>query len=141
VYLPERLHAARIAVKKLRYVLEAAGQLSDTHVRQDIVVLRRAQDALGRMHDLQVLVDRVRTVQATVAPPTVAVWRSLDALVRQLDDDCRRLHARYMRARPALAAIAERLVAASKAGTRNLEPRTRNPLPGTRAPVPRERAG
>lgn len=141
VYLPERLHAVRIAVKKLRYVLEAAGQLSDTHLRQDVAVLRRAQDALGRMHDLQVLVDRVRTVQATVTPPTVAVWRSLETLVRQLDDDCRRLHARYMRLRPALAAIAERLVTASKAGARNLELGTRNPPPRARASVPRERAG
>jgi len=113
VYLPERLHAARIAVKKLRYVLEAAGQLSDTRVRDDIAVLRRVQDALGRMHDLQVLIERVRGVQAIVTPPTVTLWSSLDLLIRQLDDECRRLHARYMRARPQLQAMAERLSGAS----------------------------
>jgi CHAD domain-containing protein len=148
VYLPERLHAARIAVKKLRYVLEAAGQSSDAHRREDIAALRRAQDALGRMHDLQVLVDRVRNVQATVAPPSVAIWRSLDAVVRQLDDECRRLHARYMRARPGLMTIAERLTAAFKPergrpipGTRDSEPGARNSEPGTRNPVAKERAG
>ena len=109
VYLPERLHDARIAVKKLRYVLEVAIDSAEEHARQDLATLRRAQDALGRMHDLQVLIDRVRAVQATLAPPSVTVWRALDALVRLLDDDCRRLHARYMKARPALEAMAERL--------------------------------
>lgn len=107
VYLPERLHDVRIAVKKLRYSLELAPsdeQRRDTAIR----VLRRAQDALGRMHDLQVLIDRVRDVQATLTPPSVAVWRSLDALVRSLDDDCRRLHGRFMRLVPELDALAQR---------------------------------
>jgi len=109
VYLPERLHAARIAVKKLRYVLEAAGRLADAHVHDDIAVLRRAQDALGRMHDMQILIDRVRELQATTSQPAVTVWRSLDTLLRQLDDECRRLHGRYMKIRPVLGSIAERL--------------------------------
>lgn len=109
VYLPERLHAARIAVKKLRYVLEVAEEVSDAQLHDDVTLLTRAQDALGRMHDLQVLIDRIRTVQATLAPPSVTVWRALDALVRILDDDCRRLHARYMKVRPGLDALAERL--------------------------------
>ena len=109
VYLPERLHAARIAVKKLRYVLEVAGHLAGAHVKDDLTLLRRAQDTLGRMHDLQVLIDRARAVQATLAPPSVTVWRALDALVRALDDDCRRLHARYMKLRPALESLAQRL--------------------------------
>jgi len=124
VYLPERLHAARIDVKKLRYVLEVAGTLVDARVREDVAALTRAQDALGRMHDLQVLLDRVRTVQATLAPPNVTVWRALDTLVRQLDDECRRLHARYMKERPQLEAIATRLAgdeqrqAGARAGAR-----------------------
>lgn len=109
VYLPERLHDARIAVKKLRYVLEVASQVSDVPLREDVALLTRAQDALGRMHDLQVLIDRVRAVQATLAPPSVTVWRALDALVRVLDDDCRRLHARYMKVRPGLEALSDRL--------------------------------
>ncbi len=108
VYLPERLHAARIAVKKLRYVLEVASDTVDAPVRGDILTLRRAQDALGRMRDLQVLTDRVRAVQATLAPPSVTVWRALDSLVGFLDDECRRLHARYMKLRPALESIADR---------------------------------
>jgi len=109
VYLPERLHAARIAVKKLRYVLEVVSEVVGAPVHADTAVLRRAQDALGRMHDLQVLIDRVRSVQATLAPPSVTVWRALDTLIRVLDDECRRLHARYMKLRPELESLAGRL--------------------------------
>jgi hypothetical protein len=39
----------------------------------------------------------------------VSIWRDLDALMQMLEDDCRRLHARYMRARDDLAGIAARL--------------------------------
>lgn len=108
VYLPERLHDARIAVKKLRYVMELSAELTGTDRGADVRTLKRAQDVLGRMHDLQILIDRVRHVQATLVPPDAAVWRALDDLVRLLDDDCRRLHARYMRMRPQLLAIAKR---------------------------------
>jgi len=48
-------------------------------------------------------------VQAALAPPSLAAWRDLDALVLSLEDDCRRLHARYMRLRDALLAIADRV--------------------------------
>jgi hypothetical protein len=68
---------------------------------------------------MQVLIDRVRQVQASLTPPTIAVWRALDALNTALDNDCRRMHARYMHLRPALEAIAARLGApAPVSGTR-----------------------
>ena len=35
--------------------------------------------------------------------------RDLDALMQMLEDDCRRLHARYMRQRDALATVANTL--------------------------------
>ena len=71
--------------------------------------LKRGQDVLGRLHDVQMLIDRVRQLQASLTPPDIAVWRELDALVTSLEDDCRRLHARYMRARLALLAICDRV--------------------------------
>jgi hypothetical protein len=46
----------------------------------------------------------------------------LDALVTSLEDDCRRLHARYMRSRDQLAAIADSLAAPPQRG---LAPRAR----------------
>jgi len=109
VYIPERLHAVRIALKKLRYALELSHDVAGIRGDADLRVLNRAQDLLGRMHDLQVLIERVRQVQASLAPPNVTVWRDLDRLMVSLEDDCRRLHARYMRTRGDLAAIATRL--------------------------------
>jgi CHAD domain-containing protein len=118
VYLPERLHTARIALKKLRYAAEFAAAIDGRAVTPDLRALKRAQDLLGRMHDLQVLIDRARQLQASLAPPTLTAWRDLDALVASLEDDCRRLHARYVRSRTALAGVAERLGATSPAGRR-----------------------
>jgi len=111
VYLPERLHAVRIAVKKLRYAFELATDLAGDKAGAELRVLKRAQDGLGRMHDLQMLIDRVRQVQAALAPPNVTVWRDLDTLGLSLEDDCRVLHARYMRQRDAITAIANTLSA------------------------------
>jgi hypothetical protein len=69
------------------------------------------------MHDIQTLIDQVRQTQASLAPPSVAVWRDLDALVIALEDNCRRLHARFMGARDALVEIAERRRASQPAHT------------------------
>ncbi|HJZ75067.1 MAG TPA: CHAD domain-containing protein [Vicinamibacterales bacterium] len=109
VYIPERLHVVRIALKKLRYAFELASDVNAVRADADLRAFKRAQDLLGRMHDLQVLIERVRQVQASLVPPNIAVWRELDALMVSLEDDCRRLHARYMRTREDLAAIAARL--------------------------------
>ena len=108
VYLPERLHDVRVAIKKMRYAVELAGEASGARREADLRTLTRGQETLGRMHDLQMLIDRVRDVQAALAPPSLGVWRDLDALVESLDEDCRRLHARYMRGRVALLAVADR---------------------------------
>jgi CHAD domain-containing protein len=109
VYLPDRLHAVRIALKKLRYSVELATEAAGQRPSADLRTLKRSQDALGRLHDLQVLIDRVRQIQASLVPPSVSVWHGLDRLVTALENDCRRLHARYMRQRPRLGAIAARL--------------------------------
>ncbi|HWW88248.1 MAG TPA: CHAD domain-containing protein, partial [Vicinamibacterales bacterium] len=118
VYVPERLHAVRIAVKKLRYACELPAEIMAARTTAELRVLKRSQEVLGRMHDLQVLIDRVRQVQATLTPPNIAVWRGLDRLVSALDDDCRRLHARYMRSRPPLEAIVDRLSARNQSPAR-----------------------
>lgn len=110
VYLPERLHVVRIALKKLRYALELAPP-SLTDRAAALRTLKRVQESLGRMHDLQVLLDRVRDVQASLTPPSLAAWRDLDALVVMLDESCRRLHARYVGERQALGAITVKLAA------------------------------
>jgi CHAD domain-containing protein len=109
VYLPERLHAIRIAAKKLRYALEVSADVARVKSTPDLRLLRRVQDTLGRLHDLHVLGDRVRQLQASLTPPDVNVWRQLDTLVVSLDEECRRLHGRYMRERDGLVALCTRL--------------------------------
>jgi CHAD domain-containing protein len=111
VYLPDRLHAVRIALKKLRYAVELGNEVAGRKLTPELRALRRGQDTLGRLHDLQVLIDRVRQVQTSLAPASATIWRSLDRLVTALENDCRQLHARYMRQRPRLETIAARLSA------------------------------
>lgn len=108
LYLPERLHAVRIAVKKLRYAVELWTDAAREPAGADLRALKRGQELLGRMRDLQVLIDRVRRTQASLTPPSVTVWRDLDALTSSLEDDCRRVHARYMRMRDVLGEVAAR---------------------------------
>jgi CHAD domain-containing protein len=110
VYLPERLHAVRISVKKLRYAVELAAEIAGEKKSSDLRALRQAQDVLGRMHDLQVLIDRVRQIQAS-AGSDLRTERELEAIVDMLENDCRRLHARYVRERTALGALCARLLA------------------------------
>jgi CHAD domain-containing protein len=109
VYLPERLHAVRIATKKLRYAVELSVEAAGGRTSADLRTLKRSQQVLGRMHDLQVLIDFVRSVQARLKSPELAVRRSSDDIVRGLENSCRRLHARHLRERPALRAVLEHL--------------------------------
>jgi CHAD domain-containing protein len=111
VYLPERLHAVRIALKKLRYGAELAAEASARPDGRSLRTLKQAQALLGRMHDLQVLIDRVRSVQAALTPPDVTRWRDLDMLVASLERSCRSLHARYVRDRSAFVDVCGRLTA------------------------------
>jgi CHAD domain-containing protein len=96
IYLADRLHQVRIAVKKLRYVLEIARELSRSRASARIRMLKNAQDLLGRMHDFEVLITRIRALQGSDRAPTLKVSADLDRLVRRLETECRQLHVRYM---------------------------------------------
>jgi CHAD domain-containing protein len=111
MYLPGRLHTVRIAMKKLRYAVELSTELAGARGGAALNALKRGQDVLGRLHDRQVLIERVRQVQASLTPPSVTLWRDLDALGVSLENDCRLLHARYTRARDQLVSIADKLSA------------------------------
>lgn len=115
LYLPERLHDVRIAVKKLRYALEVAGTFSRSKATARLRTLKKAQDLLGRMHDLEVLIARTRGVQgATGAPPTLKLSGELDQLVRRLEDECRQLHGEYIALRTPLLAVCDYAVSAAQ---------------------------
>jgi CHAD domain-containing protein len=107
IYLPDRLHQVRIAVKKLRYALEIAQDLSRSRATARIRTLKRVQDLLGRMHDLEMLIARTRAVQGRAGAPGLSLSADLDHLVRRLENECRRLHVRYMNERRALLRIGD----------------------------------
>jgi CHAD domain-containing protein len=111
LYLPDRLHDVRIAAKKLRYTLELDRR--GRHVAR-LRTLKKVQDLLGRMHDLEVLIARTRGIQSSPAASTLKVSADLDRLVRRLETECRQLHGHYMAARPALLALCDRLIAAAR---------------------------
>ena len=114
VYVPQRLHGVRIAVKKLRYGAELTAEATGRRIAGSIAALKAAQDLLGRLHDLEVLLVHAREAQASLSPPDLTVWRDLGSLVHIVEDDCRGLHARYMRDRTRLTAIANRLGAGAR---------------------------
>jgi CHAD domain-containing protein len=109
VYVPERLHDVRIALKKLRYVLELLAEAGQERATRELVVLKTAQDLLGRLHDLETLIERARHEQPLPSPPVLTVWHDLESLVDAVEADCRAMHARYMHQRMKLLGIADRV--------------------------------
>jgi CHAD domain-containing protein len=122
LYAPEPLHRVRIATKKLRYALELAHDLRLLPSRKAVRLLERMQDTLGRLHDLQVLLERLAAVQADSPDWTPASAGDLSRVAGALDDECRRLHAVYMAERdPLLAAVAAALDVVAAAPVRDVE--------------------
>ena len=121
LYLPDRLHEVRIAVKKLRYAIElsqnpnSARGSSRTSAR--LKLLKGVQDLLGRMHDLEVLIARTRGIQSSPGASTLKVSGDLDRLVRRLETECRQLHGGYMAVRRDLISLCHRLIAAAERDT------------------------
>ena len=121
LYLPERLHAVRISLKKLRYGLELSVDAAKRPAARsepggraaDLALLKRGQMILGRLHDLQILVDRARQADVALNPAERGARRELARLIVAVEQQCRRLHGRYVRERRALSAICDRLIARS----------------------------
>ena len=99
LYVADRLHAVRIAAKKLRYAMEIERELKRSRVTARVRQLKALQDLLGRMHDLQVLAEHARAVQAEVAGKDRRLTEDLESLIGAIEEDCRKEHATYMRRR------------------------------------------
>jgi CHAD domain-containing protein len=106
MYEAERLHVVRIAAKKLRYAMELAAETGVKAAVRPVRTIKRAQDTLGRLHDLQVLQSYVGDVQAKPAETSVPD-SGLEMLSRLLEDNCRHLHATYVSGVPALLETAD----------------------------------
>ena len=143
MYAPERLHQVRIATKKLRYTLELAADSRTTAARPMVATLKRAQETLGRLNDLNVIQHHVAEVQAQPSRRRSDTDRGLNAISGTLEQECRHLHARYIAQVPALLQVVELsrstiLAQIASAGRRNAPlkmgpPRAARPAAARRA--------
>ena len=94
LYAPDRIHAVRIATKKLRYGLEIAQEAGLARAGVLVKIMKKQQERLGRLHDLQSLLKHVREAQAS--PVVGSRVNDLTAYADLLERDCRRLHAGFL---------------------------------------------
>jgi CHAD domain-containing protein len=121
LYVPERLHAVRIAAKQLRYALELVHEFGGVGTRRLTTQVKRFQDLLGRLHDLEVVSGRVRRHGWTGDQEYSEQARQLQ---QAIDREIRELHAEYLANAVALkkvvvtcrATIQPRLAAARRQG-------------------------
>jgi CHAD domain-containing protein len=109
MYVAAPLHQVRVALKKLRYALELSHDVGGNRLTAAVRRLEDAQDVLGQAHDLEGLLLWARRAQMSAAHGEFETWRDLAALSRGIENDCRRLHARYMRQRTFLIALTNQL--------------------------------
>ena len=97
----ERLHEVRIALKRLRYAMELAGELRVASTAAAVRDLKAVQDTLGTLHDHDVLMEY--TTSAAAQPGLTRPTRaSLTALNGSFDRTRHELHAQFLTARPSL---------------------------------------
>ncbi len=119
IYLQERLHNVRIALKKFRYALEISSEAAGLKRPPAVRALKRHQDTLGHLHDLQLLIDRIREIQPSIAAPDDTMWSKIDAVVVSLEDECRRLHAKFIRRQGEIRSICEQASEATEAAPKS----------------------
>lgn len=107
IYAPEPLHHVRIAAKKLRYALEIADESTVAPCAPTLKVIKRVQDALGRLHDLQILQHHIAAVGAAPRGRRSTPDAGLAILSRLIEDECRHLHGRYVGQLPLLRAAVD----------------------------------
>ena len=107
VYAAQALHDVRIAAKKLRYALEIADETGAAPCVQAVRTLKRVQDLLGRLHDLQMLLHYAAAVGAAPRRRRSTPDVALAQLTRLVEDECRHLHGRYVAMLPAMSEVVE----------------------------------
>lgn len=103
LYVPDRLHAVRLAAKKLRYSLEARRDVHRAAVAGDIRTLTNMQEHLGQLHDLQMLQARLRSASRDADRGEVR------RMIADLERECRALHARVVARSQAWLRMADRI--------------------------------
>ena len=117
-YHPGPLHEIRIAVKKLRYVLEITAEIGLARLVRTLRTLKTAQESLGRLHDLDVLMTSLQSVPG--AAPGKDLQHAGAAAVAAIEAESRVLHRRYLRSRAALLRITDTTLATVVAKVRTV---------------------
>ncbi len=112
VYAPGPLHQVRIALKRFRYALEAAGKMGRFTLRGTLRRVKAMQDVLGDVHDLQVLSGHARDAMA-LAPASKRA--AIEALVAGVDGTVRAQHGRFVAGRDSLVEVLGRAARVSAA--------------------------
>lgn len=106
MYVSERVHEVRIAAKKLRYALELASETGEADTSEAVASLKKIQDSLGRLHDIEILQELLRSID----PPAHRdePWaEELAALDCDLTEECRRLHGVFVAGQAGLVEVAK----------------------------------
>lgn len=122
IYAAGPLHEVRIATKKLRYAVELARDLAGVPAARALRRLRAQQDLLGRLHDLQVVQERVLAIGATQGVAR-GMLRATKVTRLAIEAECRELHAQFV-AGSALVLVAVAAVNAD-AAIRLMRPKSR----------------
>lgn len=103
VYFPNRLHSARIAIKRLRYAIELADRMDFVRPAGALGPLKKAQELLGEAHDREVLAD------ALIQSPTNSSESADDVarLEQAVRSEIRELHQQYLGLRPEIVAVCD----------------------------------
>jgi CHAD domain-containing protein len=103
VYFPNRTHKTRIAVKKLRYAAEIAAATELAVPEASMRRLRKAQDALGALHDRHVLLDELND---TTRPNDRDASPQLATIVQFIEAEMTDQYRRFVERRePLIAAV------------------------------------
>lgn len=112
LYIADRVHAVRIAAKKLRYSLELAVETGEARAKGPVRQIKDVQDTLGRLHDLDVLASYVRDLTILHADQP---WNAdLESMRRGLERECRELHGRYVARQVSLLKICDTAASAAE---------------------------
>lgn len=101
LYVPDQLHAIRIATKKLRYALEWEQQIGRKGWVRERRVLEAAQEALGEWHDRLVLQERIHRLRRSGDFPK-PVASDFKRMAADLERECRAMHAAILGRVPAI---------------------------------------
>ena len=102
--------------RQSRRIENLESELARSRALARINRLKRLQDALGQIHDFEILIEHTREVQAALAGTDRTAATDLDRLIRMLEAQCREGHAAFVRDRASLQALCQQIIDAARQG-------------------------